>query len=175
MCWMMDGLTAVVNVTIITCLYYVHWQHCFVNKMLATVSYSDKSCLVTSSQTPKAQMLSECKIPRAWNANIHLQMVPHRYLSPSSYSALRNTTNSQKYLCTFQVFIDATKITDVWSQQHSLFLEWANLEFIVAHVESVPACSKKVGRPESKISCSCKLLANSLTKWVANVRGLSAT
>ena len=103
-------------------------------------------------------MFSECKIPRAWNANIHLQMVPHWYLSPRSYSALGNTTNSQECLCTFQVFIDATKITNVWSQQHSLFLEWANLEFIMAHVQSVPACSKKVGRPESKISCSCKLL-----------------
>ena len=63
---------------------------------------------------------------------------------PRSYSALGNTTNSQKHHGTFQVFIDAT---NVWSQQHSLFLEWANLEFIVTHVESVPACSKKVGRP----------------------------
>ena len=33
-------------------------------------------------------------------------------------------TNSQKYLCTFQLFIDATKITNFWSQQHNLFLEW---------------------------------------------------
>ena len=32
-------------------------------------------------------------------------------------------TNSQKYLRTFQLFIDATKITNVWSQQHNLFLE----------------------------------------------------
>ena len=41
-------------------------------------------------------MFSECKIPRAWNTNIHLQMV------------LGNTTNSQKHHGTFEVFIDAT-------------------------------------------------------------------
>ena len=29
---------------------------------------------------------------------------------------------------TFQVLIDATKITNIWPQQHNLFLEWANLE-----------------------------------------------
>ena len=29
-------------------------------------------------------------------------------------------TNFQKYLCTFQLFIDATNF---WSQQHNLFLE----------------------------------------------------
>jgi len=34
----------------------------------------------------------------------------------------------------------------------------------VAHVESVPACSKKVGRPKSKASCSSKLLVDSLAK-----------
>ena len=71
---------------------------------------------LTSSQTSKAQMFSKCKIPKASNSNVHLQMVLHGYLTPRSYSALGNTTNSQKYLCTFQVFIDATKIMNVWSQ-----------------------------------------------------------
>ena len=30
-------------------------------------------------------------------------------------------TNSQKYLGTFQLFIHATKITNLWSQQHNPF------------------------------------------------------
>ena len=74
-------------------------------------------------------MFIECKISKAWTTNIH-------FTDGTMY-----VLDQQKYLCTFQVFIDATKITNVWSQQHSLFLEWANLEFIVAHVESVPACT----------------------------------
>ena len=32
-------------------------------------------------------------------------------------------TNSQKYPCTFQLFIDATKTTNFGSKQHNLFLE----------------------------------------------------
>ena len=32
-------------------------------------------------------------------------------------------TNSQKYLCTFQLFIDATKTTNFGSKQRNLFLE----------------------------------------------------
>ena len=31
-------------------------------------------------------------------------------------------------------------------------------------MESVPACIKKVSRPEYKVSCSCKLLVKSLAK-----------
>ena len=34
-------------------------------------------------------------------------------------------TNSQKYLCTFQLFIDATKITKLWSHKYNLRLEGA--------------------------------------------------
>ena len=46
-------------------------------------------------------------------------------LALRSYSALGNTrtpTNSQKYLYTFQLFTDASKITNFWSQQHNLFI-----------------------------------------------------
>ena len=61
-----------------------------VTSMLATVSLS-QMLLSKDSQTPKAQMFVESKIPRAWTANIHLQMIPHMYLSPRSYSAQGNT------------------------------------------------------------------------------------
>ena len=45
---------------------------------------------LTSSQTPKAQWFSECKIYRAWNTNIHLQMVPHiMYLTPKKLQCSR--------------------------------------------------------------------------------------
>ena len=44
------------------------------------------------SQTAKAQMFGECKVPsRVWNTIIHLQMIPQIYLSHISYSALGNT------------------------------------------------------------------------------------
>ena len=54
-------------------------------------------------QTPKAQMFSECKIPRTWTANIHLLMIPHMYLSPS---ALGNTTipNQPREMCFSTVY-----------------------------------------------------------------------
>ena len=35
-------------------------------------------------------------------------------------------TNSRKYLCTFQLYIDAAKITNFWSQQHNLLLHNSN-------------------------------------------------
>ena len=45
---------------------------------------------LTSSQTSKSQMFSECKIPRAWNTNIHLRMVPYiMYLTPNKLQCSR--------------------------------------------------------------------------------------
>ena len=61
-------------------------------------------------------MFRECKIHKAWTTNIHLQLL-------ATCSALGNTrilTNLQKYLCTFQLFIVATKIRNFWSQQKNL-------------------------------------------------------
>ena len=51
-------------------------------------------------------------------------MIPIMYLSPESYNALYGKTrilnNSQKYLCTFQLFIAVTKFR---VKQRNLFLE----------------------------------------------------
>ena len=78
------------------------------------------------------------------------QSMDYKYsFTASSYSALGNTrilTNSQKYLCTFQLFIGATKITNVWSQQQNLRVmntsEWLQtLQFrffggVFCHIQS---------------------------------------
>jgi len=42
------------------------------------------------------------------------------YTSKEYTKKLTNLANSQKYLCTFQLFIGSTKIT---KQQHDLFLQ----------------------------------------------------
>ena len=39
-------------------------------------------------QTPKAQMFIECKIPRAWTTNIHLQMIHTTCVSPPEATML---------------------------------------------------------------------------------------
>ena len=56
-------------------------------------------------QTPKAQVFSECKIPRVYRP--HVCMSPQKLQSSRQYKNF--LTNSRKYLCTFQLFIDATR------------------------------------------------------------------
>ena len=49
------------------------------------------------------------------------------YMAPRSYSSLGNTRMLKKFTKvshTFLLFIHATKITNVWLQQHNHFLEW---------------------------------------------------
>ena len=57
-------------------------------------------------------------------------MIPLMYLPPQklqcSMGIQEFLTNSPNYLCTFQLFIDATKITNFRSKQHNLFLECGN-------------------------------------------------
>ena len=64
-------------------------------------------------------------------------------LSPQKLQCSRDLqeclTNSQKYFGTFQLFIHATKITNLWSKQHNLFLE----------------CISKLTTWESVLCCTC--------------------
>lgn len=110
--------------------FFSLWIHCQ-TKLLYTESTLHKwpkecyfSCaskqnasyceIVTNVASSKLPGHSYCKIPRAWTADIHPQIIlhipkkisesPHMYLSPRGYSAVGNTTictNSQKYPCTF--------------------------------------------------------------------------
>ena len=81
--------------------------------MLATAAVSQCHMLLSNIfQTPKAQVFSECKIPRAWTTNIHLQTTCV-HVPQYSYTILQGIqeflTKSREYLCTFQLFIDATR------------------------------------------------------------------
>ena len=55
-------------------------------------------------QTPKAQMFTECKIPRAWTTNIHLQRIPLMYLAPPEAAVYEGWETLSQLLCDF-VFI----------------------------------------------------------------------
>ena len=89
---------------------------------------SDKGCLATSYELPRHKCLVNAKSPEhGLQIFIYRWYIPHNYvyMSPQSYCALGNTkflSNAQRYICTFQLVIDVTKITNFWSQHHNLFL-----------------------------------------------------
>ena len=47
--------------------------------------------LISSTKLKQQKMFTECKIPRAWTANIHSQMTSLNNFPPRSYSTLGNT------------------------------------------------------------------------------------
>ena len=119
-------------------------------------------------------MFSECKFPRAWTTNIHFTDDYVYILVPQKLQYFREYKNSYPTHKNISAHFSCSLITHFFNiniygyiynvQVDTIIDRGSNLEFIVAHVESVPACSKKVGRPKSKASCSCKLLVDSLAK-----------
>ena len=69
--------------------------------------------------------------------------VPQKLQCPMGI--LEFITNSHKYLCTFQLFIDATKITNFWSQQHNLFLECSKPQVHLCHYVLRPSFAMFIG------------------------------
>ena len=92
----------------------------------------------------KQKMFSECKIPRAWTTNIHLQRILYVYLSPRSYSPLqeflpKNTKHRIK--CPWMQYIHSLEILACWNDDFLL----------LNHFERI-----------SCLSCACFWLFNSI-------------